>query len=113
MTVDIGQVAQGYTGDTGNVYCAGFPARGVADIAGVGTVDEIAVTVWANGGVMNAPVSQNSDEGSKIVPQPMILLAGDYTETIRANNNLFTDIDGFLWLVVGLYDTVPPQIIIG
>jgi len=111
VTVNIGQVAQGYTGDTGEVRCTGFPARGVADIAGVlGTVDEIAVTVWANSGVMNAPVSQNSDEGSQIVPQPMILRASDYTEAIRAANNVFKDSADYLWLVVGLYETDPPNI---
>jgi hypothetical protein len=71
-------------------------------------VDEIALTVWANSGVMNAPVSQNKDEGSKIVPQPMIILYSDYTEAIRAANNVFTDASGYQWLVVGLHDAVSP-----
>jgi hypothetical protein len=110
VTVNIGQVAQGYTGDTGAVRCTGFPARGVADVVGVATVDEIAVLVWANGGVMNAPVSQNKDAGSQIVPQPMILRSTDYSEAIRAANNVFKDGNDYLWLVVGLYETAPPAL---
>ena len=110
VTVNIGQVAQGYTGDTGEVRCTGFPARGVADVVGVATVDEIAVLVWANGGVMNAPVSQNKDDGSQIVPQPMILRSSDYSEAIRAANNVFKDGNDYLWLVVGLYETAPPAL---
>ena len=110
VTVNIGQVAQGYTGDTGEVRCTGFPALGIADVAGAGTVDELAVLVWANGGVMNAPVSQNKDDGSQIVPQPMILRASDYSEAIRAANNVFKDSGDYLWLVVGLYETVPQSL---
>jgi hypothetical protein len=110
VTVDIGEVAQGYTGPGNAVRCTGFPAFGLADVVGAGaTVDEIAVLVWANGGVMNAPVSENRDKGSKTVPQPMILLYSDYTETMRAGNNIFKDDSDYLWLIVGLHDVAQPE----
>lgn len=108
VTVDIGQVAQGYTGPLNAVRCTGFPCLTTADVVGVQTVDEMAVLVWANSGVMNAPVSQNKDKGSVLVPQPTVLLYSQYTEAIRASNNVFTDTDGYKWLVVGLHDAEPP-----
>ena len=108
VTVDIGKVAVGYTGAAGAVFCAGFPALGTADVAGVGTVDDSSVLVWANNGVMASPISQNKDEGSTLVPQPIILLYSQYTEALRTSNNIFTDTASKKWLIVGLHDVVQP-----
>ena len=109
VTVDIGEVAQGYTGPANAVRCTGFPALGIADVAGVGvTVDDSSVLVWANNGVMSAPISQNKDSGSTLVPQPIILLYTQYTAAIVTGNNIFTDTAGKKWIVVGLHNVAQP-----
>jgi len=110
VTVDIGEVAVGYTGPSNAVFCTGFPCATVADVVGIVSVDEMAVSVWANGATMNAPVSQNKDSGSTLVPQPTILYAYQYgPDFLGAGNNTFTDTAGKKWLIVGLHGTAQPQ----
>jgi hypothetical protein len=109
VTVDIGEVAVGYTGPSNAVFCTGFPCATTADVVGTVTVDEMAVSVWANGATMNSPVSQNDDEGSTLVPQPIILYADQYgPDFLGAGNNTFTDTAGKKWLIVGLHGTAQP-----
>lgn len=117
VTVDIGEVAVGYTGPSRAVFCTGFPASSLFKVAGnnAQTTDEAAVLVWANGATVSGPVSQNKDSGSTLVPQPIILWAEQYAATIPANDNIFTDTAGKKWLVVGLhnYEQPPQQIEVG
>jgi hypothetical protein len=110
VTVDIGEVAVGYTGPSRAVFCTGFPASSRIRVAGLPaqTTDEIAVLSWANGATLNGPVSQNKDEGSTIVPQPIILWTEQYAASIPANDNIFTDTAGKIWLVVGLHNVEQP-----
>ena len=108
VTVDIGQVAIGFTGPSNDVPCSGFPCATVADVVGDVTVDEMAVSVWANGATLNAPVSQNKDSGSTLVPQPIILYADQYGPDFITGNNIFTDTAGYKWLIVGLHGTAQP-----
>jgi hypothetical protein len=110
VTVDIGEVAVGYTGPSNAVFCTGFPCATVADVVGSVSVDEMAVSVWANGATMNAPVSQNKDSGSTLVPQPTILYADQYgLDFLGAGNNTFTDTAGKKWLIVGLHGKAQPS----
>jgi hypothetical protein len=111
VTVDIGEVAVGYTGPSRAVFCTGFPASSLFKVAGnnAQTTDEAAALVWANGATLNGPVSQNKDEGSTLVPQPIILWAEQYgPDFLGVGNNIFTDTAGKIWLIVGLHDVEQP-----
>ena len=106
VTVDIGRVAVGYTGPSRAVFCTGFPAASLFQVAGnsAQTTDEAAVLVWANGATMNGPVSTNNDAGSTTVPQPIILWSEQYGPDFIRDNNIFTDTADKKWIIVGLHD---------
>jgi hypothetical protein len=110
VTVDIGKVAQGYTGPSRAVRCTGFPTAGSLRVAGLGTqtTDEVSAFVWANNAVMSAPVSQMKDGGSTLVPQPIILFAEQYGPDFLTDDNIFTDTAGKKWLIGGLHNYAQP-----
>jgi hypothetical protein len=102
-----GQVAQGYAGAAKDVLCSGFPISGVflAGAAGL----SFFVDCVANGSVINCPIGRSGvGTGSSATAEglgasPIILKSTDYTNAIKANNNLIVDSLGYSYIVVGLY----------
>jgi hypothetical protein len=103
-----GQVAAGYTGDTGQVYCTGFPV-----IANYGNTtlppSFYFIEVTANSPVINTPIGDNiyvTPVGKGVTP--VILKATDYTAAIKAADNIIVSNDGandVAYVVVGLWFT--------
>ena len=119
-----GEVAKGYTGAASDVYCIGFPVFLYYDPPTDPPPDEYAlfVEVTANSPVINSPISGNSDSRKRFPVSktgtgvtPIILKSTDYTEAIKANNNVITCDDpigafaSVSYVVVGLWFPLAPR----
>ena len=117
-----GEVAKGYTGAANDVYCIGFPVFLYFYPATEADDYALFVEVTANSPVINSPISGNSDSRKRFpVSQtgtavtPIILKSTDYTEAIKANNNVITcdDPEGRFasvsYVVVGLWFPLAPR----
>ena len=102
-----GQVAAGYTGDTGQVYCTGFSVK-----ASYGNItvppSEYFIEVTANSPVINTPIGDAKWTPVGKGVTPVILKATDYTAAIKAADNIIVSTDGandVAYVVVGLWFT--------
>ena len=114
-----GEVADGYTGATGEVRCTGFPIFCSFGNSTEPVTSYPFVEVVANGSTVNGPLYYaNSFGGSPNVLgkglAPIILQADQYTDAIKAANNIVTwtglTAEGpqtFAGVVVGLW--FPPK----
>jgi hypothetical protein len=116
-----GEVAKGYTGAASDVYCIGFPVFLYYDPP-FQPLDDYALFVeaLANGPVINSPISGSdarkrfpvSETGTGITP--IILKSTDYTDAIKANNNVITCADpvgiftSVSYVVVGIWFPLAP-----
>lgn len=123
---DFGSVVSGYSGAGHTIPdVSGFPAALGLYTFPEGYDDAFSdVLLWANGAILNAPIgpagwSAYADAGTATrvaSPTPIILDYTDYTSTIRANNNQYTEpVSGELYQVVGLYAKtfVPDPVVVG
>ena len=111
-----GKVAKGYTGAASDVYCTGFLVYLYLFVPTVEDEYTPFVEVTANSPVINSPISGNSDTRKRFPVSktgtgvtPIILKSTDYTEAIKANNNVITCDDpigtfaSVSYVVVGLW----------
>ena len=115
-----GKVARGYTGAASDVYCTGFLVYLYLFVPTVEDEYTPFVEVTANSPVINSPISGNdtrkffpvSKTGTGVTP--IILKSTDYTEAIKANNNVITCDDpigtfaSVSYVVVGLWFPLAP-----
>lgn len=116
VTLDaFGQPAIGYAGAANDVYCIGFPVY-LYFYQPVESDYALFVEATANGPVISSPLSGNA-RGDKRFPvtetgtgvTPIILKSTDYTDAIKANNNVIVcgDFHGVYssvsYVVVGLW----------
>jgi len=112
-----GEVAKGYTGAASDVYCTGFLVYLYLFAPIEPPPDDYALFVeaLANGPVINSPISGSDARKSFPVSKtgtgvtPIILKSTDYTNAIKANNNVITCADpegaftSVSYVVVGLW----------
>ena len=101
-----GQVLFGYTGDSGRVYCSGFPAFAEAVAPGGGAATYTEVICFANSPVISSPVgalSLSFDQAGSNAFTPVPVIINNYTAAIRDAGNLIKLSDGSLYQVVGLF----------
>ena len=116
-----GEVAKGYTGAASDVYCIGFPVFLYFYTATEGEPAALFVEVTANSPVINSPISGSSDSRKRFPVSktgtgvtPIILKSTDYTDAIKANNNVITCDDpigafaSVSYVVVGLWFPLGP-----
>ena len=116
-----GEVAKGYTGAASDVYCTGFLVYLYLFVPVVENEYAPFVEVTANSPVINSPISGNSNSrkgfpvsetGTGVTP--IILKSTDYTDAIKANNNVITCADpageftSVSYVVVGLWFPLAP-----
>jgi hypothetical protein len=124
VTLDaFGQVASGYTGAAAQVFCTGFPvvtcSWPVREAA-----SQYSIEVTANSPVVCSPVGGPTTDafgeplcGFSGTPlgkgvSPIILRDSDYTEAIKANDNIIVSTDGtdnVAYVVVGLWHVLTPK----
>ena len=116
-----GKPAVGYTGAANDVYCVGFPAL-FYFYQPIESDYALFVEATANGPVVSSPLSGNA-RGNKRFPvtktgtglTPIILRSTDYTDAIKANNNIIVcdDLYGTYasvsYVVVGLWFVPGPD----
>lgn len=101
-----GQVAQGYAGASKDVLCSGFPISGTVNGGAAGL--QYYLDCVANGAIVNSPVGNigiaagSSSTAKGLGATPVILKSTDYTNAIKANNNIIEDVQS-TYIVVGLY----------
>jgi hypothetical protein len=100
-----GQVLRGYTGGALAVYVTGFPVLIRANTPDSGVEDSLVLQVIANSPVINGVVGPLSDYDNSIAPSPIIMPAGDYTQAIKDNGNIYQlNATSPKYQVVGIYE---------
>jgi len=124
VTLDaFGQVASGYTGAAAQVFCAGFPAQTCSWPIPIAPA-QYSIEVTANSPVVCSPVGGPTTDAFGVLlcgfsgtplgkgVSPIILRDSDYTEAIKANDNIIVSTDGtdnVAYVVVGLWHVPPPK----
>lgn len=118
-TVEPGVPVFGYTGDTGNVPCSGFPAAVVTTAHGLRAGDTpeddpvsraVQVTVISNSAVVNGPAPISSNTLQSVYQRPILLDKSFYTQAILDAGNVIVVSPTERYVVVGLYNTFSSQV---